>query len=102
MASMPMAVEPPNDPKGFQFRMAISLGDIIKVVVLCGFGLIGWTTVQNRQQTDEAAQKEQQRELRDLTSREEISAQLNAREAAILDGLEKRVARIEVIQDGKR
>lgn len=84
-----------GSPKGVQFRMTVSLGNVIQIVVLCAMALMGWTTIQNRQQEFIQQQAEQAREIHTLTDRMEMSAELNARQAAIVDGLEKRIARLE-------
>lgn len=87
--------------KGVQFRPTVSLGNIIHIGALVGMGLIGWTALNDRQMVYERTQAEQAREIREVVNRQQIAAELNAREAAIVDELEKRINHIEQQIDGK-
>ncbi len=101
-AALANPISNPPDPRGLQFRMTISLGNIIQLVVLVGMGIIGWTNIQDRQAQYEREAIDQQKEIAQLFERMENTAQLNARQAAILDEVEKRVARVEQKQDEGR
>lgn len=95
-------ISPGNDEPdsgGFRFRMTVSLGNLIHIAVLLGMGIMAWTTLQDRQQVYERSTAEQQREIVELVKRQEFSAELNARQAAIIDGLEKRITRMEYVLD---
>lgn len=82
--------------------MRISLGNIIQILVLSGMGIVGWTTVQNRQSMYEQQQKDSQEAIRILAARVEATAELNAREAAIVDEMERRINRLEQTQDQRK
>jgi hypothetical protein len=92
----------PNGGNGFQFRMTVSLGNIIQLATLLAFGIIGYTTVVDRQQAQDAINAENKRVTIELTQREEVTAQLNARQAAIMDDLERRVDRVEKEMDERK
>lgn len=102
MASFPLSTAPDHNGKGLQFRMTISLGNVIHTAVLLTMATVGWTTIQDRQLVADKTQAEQQREISRLVDREEIAAQLNAQQAAIIDGLEKRIMRVEQLEDGRK
>lgn len=102
MATLPMSTKPTLPGNGLQFRMTISLGNIIHTGVLLAMATVGWTTIQDRQQVFERTQAEQQREISRLVDRQEISAELNARQAAIIEDLEKRIIRVEQHQDARK
>jgi hypothetical protein len=93
---------PPENGKGVQFRMTVSLGNIIQLGMLCVMGIVGWTTIQDRQAAVDRIVQEQQKEIQSLAERQELSAELNAREAAIVDGMEKRINRIEGEMDRRK
>ena len=100
MTSIPLPAG--KEPHGVQFRMTISLGNIIQIVMFLGLFLMGWQSVQDRQGDFARQQVEQDRQLHELTTRIEVSAEMGARQAAILDGLEKRTSRVEAEVDRKK
>lgn len=89
-----------NEPgKGLQFRMTVSMGNLIQLGALMVMGVVGWTTIQDRQASYDQQQKDEAIQIRQIVIREEQEAELNARQAAIVDELEKRIARVELQED---
>ena len=82
--------------------MTVSLGNLIQLCAFVVLAVGGWTTIQDRQAAVDRLIQEQQSEIHDLVARQEISAELNARQAAIIDGMEKRDNRIEIEVDGRK
>jgi hypothetical protein len=82
--------------------MTISLGNLLQLAALCVMAVTGWVTIEERQNALEKIQGEQQKEIHELAARQEMTAELNARQAAIIDGLEMRMARAENQLDWKK
>lgn len=80
--------------------MTITLGTIIQVATILVMGAIGWSTITNNEVEVEREQQQQSHEIQQLSERQQQSAELSARQAAILDGIDRRVGRIE--EDGDR
>jgi uncharacterized protein HemX len=84
---------------GVTFDRTITLGTLIQLATILVMGAVGWTTIQTNQATVEREQAQQQTELVQLAQRQQEADELSARQAAILDGIDRRVGRIEQSQD---
>ena len=84
---------------GVTFDRTITLGTLIQIATILVMGAVGWTTIQTNQATVEREQAQQQTELVQLAQRQQEADELSARQAAILDGIDRRVGRIEQSQD---
>lgn len=99
MAAGQIPLEP---PKGVRFDMRVSLANIIQLLILFVLAVMAWTTIQNRQDAFERTQQEQQKEIRELVSHQEVSAQIESRAAALIEGIEVRLNRVENQEDNRR
>lgn len=89
-------------PKGFQFRTTISLGNIISMIIWLALLIAGWTSIKDNQAALANQQKTQAEQISRIVDREQVFAELTAREAALLDDMEKRVSRVENQLDGRK
>ena len=87
---------------GVTFDRTITLGTLIQIATILVMGAVGWTTIQTNQATVEREQAQQQTELVQLAQRQQEADELSARQAAILDGIDRRVGRIEQSQDRRK
>jgi len=87
---------------GVTFDRTITLGTLIQLATILVMGAVGWTTIQTNQATVEREQAQQQTELVQLAQRQQEADELSARQAAILDGIDRRVGRIEQSQDRRK
>jgi uncharacterized protein HemX len=94
-----MATTPSSSFNPLRFDKTITLGTIIQIVMIILMGLVGYVTIQNNQVAQARELQEQRDAIQSLSQREEDSAQLGARQAAILDQIEHRVSRIENDED---
>ena len=94
-----MVTMPIPTPDKIKFERTITLGTVIQIVTFNVLISMAYATLAQRQQTDENAAAQLQRQVNDLNTREELGDQISARTSAILDGVEMRVHRLELQQD---
>jgi hypothetical protein len=86
---------PREGGKGVTFSREISLGSILTFALVIVSIITGYTTFANRQSFDESVQAAQGVKIEQISERLQTAAELNAREAAIVEELEARLNRYE-------
>ena len=89
----------PASGNGLRFDKTVTLGTVIQLVTILMLGVIGYTTMQNNQDRFLEDQKQLRVQVQQIADKQELSGQLSEREAAILDGIEKRITRVENEED---
>jgi uncharacterized protein HemX len=92
----------PKPESGLRFDLSISLGTIVQIATIVVLGIVGYTTIQNNQEQFKADQAQMRMQIDKLAEREQSSAELSAREAAIIDTVERRIGRIEAVEDRRK
>jgi len=99
MVTIPLPA--PSDDK-IRFDKSVSLGSILQIAVLIAMISMAWSSEAERVSVFEQRQQEQQKQIQDLSSRMAMISEDGAREAALLDGIEMRVNRLERDQDRRK